>query len=435
MYDLSDIRDSQNLEGIKGEARAERLSALGTLRVSYPGSSGTYTLVNNGNGDVSGSFPDFWDRIISNYSIDIELVNISQQSFEEFPLSSYSACVHEVALNNTDICIADHFMTVERRALSTFVSTIYDASFKVISFKTETESGVKGLQNPLEVFEWEVWFSVFVSLIYGALAVFYVDVVLFNGQRKGIISFIFFGLSTFTAGGAGGDRFEAKRLSTHVIVAMLSFLSLIFTALFTAQMTSNFVLSGASLPTEYSGIDDVLDQEKTICMLQSVQEPFNALYASRNPSFFLVQDSYVGVLESMDSGDCDVGLITEDEYQLMIRGGASTNPKKHCNKDQVGNTVLTISASVPVNPTLQSDLSWVVEEIILQYEEDVSVAQAAFFSSGAVCSSVSIDTDTALQVKDISFIFLIYGILVTGIVLLATCRQFTKAKEARMRKK
>jgi len=406
-----------NVEGLEAEKRIERLNSLGSIRVSYPGSSGTWTMINNGDGDVEGSFPLFFDRIFEEHGIEKIFTPISQTSFDLFPLSSYSACVHEVALGNTDICVADHFSTSERRAMSTFVATIYDANLKVLSkINVQGDRSVKQLfeNNPVEVFDSLVWFLILVSLMYGAGAVYYIDIYL-NKHPDGddLVTYFFMGFSTFTGQGAGSERFEAKRRVTMMVILLVSFFSLIFTALFTAQMTSNFVTSNSNVVTEFNSIRDVLSADAKICMLQSVRSTFESIYGTQ-ANIVEVLDSYVGILERMDANDCDVGLISEDEFDLMNRGDASpSDPTRHCDKTHVGDTVLSISASVPISEELQGDFSWKIESIIGDYEDDTITAQRSFFSNQQICNIEDVAIVTSLTLYDIRFILICYFIGVT----------------------
>ena len=48
----------------------------------------------------------------------------TQESRDRFPSSSYTACVHDVAVGNFDICIADLWLTPERNKLVTFLPAV-----------------------------------------------------------------------------------------------------------------------------------------------------------------------------------------------------------------------------------------------------------------------------------------------------------------------
>ena len=88
-----------------------------TLRVSYPGDSGTgYTLVTrDDNKQKTGSVVAFMDQIAAEGRFSYELRNVSQASTDwvnklareasgdpQKKGSSWTACVHDVALGNTE---------------------------------------------------------------------------------------------------------------------------------------------------------------------------------------------------------------------------------------------------------------------------------------------------------------------------------------------
>ena len=79
-----------------------------TLRVSYPGDSGTgYTLTTrDDNGQKTGSVVAFMNEIAAEGDFRYELHNVSEASTDWSARnaggSSWTACVHEVALGETE---------------------------------------------------------------------------------------------------------------------------------------------------------------------------------------------------------------------------------------------------------------------------------------------------------------------------------------------
>ena len=80
------------------------------LRVSYPGDSGSgYTVLTKANGDKAGSVVDFMQQIAREGDFTYERVEVGQDSKDLFS-SSFTACVHAVAINQTDICVGNFWV-------------------------------------------------------------------------------------------------------------------------------------------------------------------------------------------------------------------------------------------------------------------------------------------------------------------------------------
>ena len=63
----------------------------------------------------------------------------------KYPESSYTACVHDVAVGNFDICLADLWITPERNQLVTFLPALRNDHFYLVVPKSQgAQSDVAG---------------------------------------------------------------------------------------------------------------------------------------------------------------------------------------------------------------------------------------------------------------------------------------------------
>jgi hypothetical protein len=77
------------------------------FRVSYPGdSSSGYTILTKDNGDKTGSMIELMQEVADAGMFTWEIHTVSNASKSRYS-SSYTACVHEVALNRTDLCVGN----------------------------------------------------------------------------------------------------------------------------------------------------------------------------------------------------------------------------------------------------------------------------------------------------------------------------------------
>ena len=83
------------------------------LRVSYPGdSSSGYTLLTDANGVKQGSVVEFMRSIAQEAQFTWDIVPVGNDSKAFSPSSSFTACVYSVALNETDMCIGNFWVSV-----------------------------------------------------------------------------------------------------------------------------------------------------------------------------------------------------------------------------------------------------------------------------------------------------------------------------------
>ena len=126
----------------------QTLRAHKKLRISYPGDSGSgYTILTKPDGEKAGSVVEFVEQyILREYGIAWEVVPVSAASTAFSPQSSYTACVHEIVLGGTDLCVGNFWPTFERRSLGgTFTNALYMDQFRVVAFVAEQAASFSNL--------------------------------------------------------------------------------------------------------------------------------------------------------------------------------------------------------------------------------------------------------------------------------------------------
>lgn len=155
----------------------------GALRVGFPGdSSSGYTLVSSasrypaglkkgqlklqpGEGvqgtNRSGSVVVFLADILEKLKVPWVEVPISQRSRDFSPSSSFTACVHDVAIGHVDMCWANFWSTSSRLKMASFSSVMYNDQFYVIvPITSGTPSLMDSILKPFAPFSIELWFVV-----------------------------------------------------------------------------------------------------------------------------------------------------------------------------------------------------------------------------------------------------------------------------------
>ena len=169
--------------GLKQELQAT--ANRGKLRISIPGDELPYvsTVGPNTTDYVvgtsprrDGSIPRYVSRLLQEYNIAWEEVPISASSLAFSPHSSGTACVHDVALNNTDICVASTWVFEYRSRLAGFTSPIEAVEMFVIAPLSQRTTSVSDLLlRPFEPFDWTMWLGMLGALLYAGYALYTLD--------------------------------------------------------------------------------------------------------------------------------------------------------------------------------------------------------------------------------------------------------------------
>ena len=119
------------------------IAARGPLRIAIPGDEPPYiTTVRNGSfvagtSSRDGSIVRFVTDLFDRHGVPWEEVQITPESRVYSPDSSFTACVHDVALNVTDVCVGSFWAFEFRRRLADFTSSVEMADLYVIAPRKE----------------------------------------------------------------------------------------------------------------------------------------------------------------------------------------------------------------------------------------------------------------------------------------------------------
>jgi hypothetical protein len=84
-----------------------------TLRVTFPG-DWLWSLWTEPNGDRGGLYPSIISKVFREYAVNWKVQPLSNSSKAFSPDSTYHACVHDVAIGETDMCFGEFWPTVSR---------------------------------------------------------------------------------------------------------------------------------------------------------------------------------------------------------------------------------------------------------------------------------------------------------------------------------
>ena len=341
--------------------RLMELKKLEPIRISFPnaGSNG-YTITKAQPGDPNGYGDTGHDGAFTRFVIDgLNFYNISYKVFEQRSASSrafaelpggwgssYTSCVHEVALNRTDICIGEFWQTSIRLEMAAFTRALYSDVFHVLAWRTDGEAGLfawlaKILGAAFQPFDPLLWFLLILMYVVGGLAMWVIEghhnTADFPDQDAAVHSLVegvFRSLQSFFGG--EDHRFSPRTLTGKLVVMGLSLSSLVLISLYVAKITTAQIVIARTDRTAATELVKVINSGGKVCALNAQRNELVAriddlpnIDASRRATGKTGNDTYYYGVEdgkellwSMDSQPprCGVGIIFEDAYDIMRTG-------------------------------------------------------------------------------------------------------------------
>ena len=405
-------------EGLLQELQAT--ASKGTLRISIPGDEVPYisTVGPNTTDYVvgtsprrDGSIPRYVSRLLQTYSIAWEEVPISASSRAFSPDSSFTACIHDVALNNTDICAASTWVFESRARLAEFTSPIEAVEFFVIApiSQKATFTFFSLLLRPFMPFDWTMWLGMLGALLYAGYALYTLDANGFKDEeqdddfgatsklepltadQKKQIKYAIdwrhaFCPTTFDDAkdlgrsmtysvqafiGGGDFRHTPQSVTGWIVFVGVSFLILVTISNYTAQVTAFSVLG--SKGGTIQSLEEGISRGYRFCGWGSLREPLEASYPRLKGLYIGLENGH-DLFRDMDQGKCDAGIIDNMAWEVAKSGvysmpdddpryaahvnGAS---RWHCDtKIKLPAAIFMIDLALAVRNDLRHPLSWAI---------------------------------------------------------------------------
>ena len=387
---------------------------LKKVRITFPGaSSSQYTIVRSegysgfavnespavtmSRSGREGSIPDFMNTILVRYGVgEIETVEVSPKS-QEFSSSSFTACTHEVAIGNADICVGNIWPTVERRLLTSFTSPIYNDEFHLITKKVDTQDGASfspsdiikpfGLwckapqgRSQSDCFKHNVhsWVWIFAVLVFAAFSIWMTEGWTNETEFPERAFSDQFARATFNMSqgffGGGDHRHVPHTASGRITITSFSLAVLVLLTTYTAEMTSKKV-EEVQATGIISSLNQALDEDFKVCGMNAALPAFVPNYPKIS-SLYVGTDSAKKSLQNMDDGLCEVAIVTADEWQLLQREASN------CDKHRQDEVLRVLPNAFAVSAELQAPLSWAItrEQDTGVYAEIRTKSQAKYYS-------------------------------------------------------
>ena len=327
------------------KTKMDNFAKRGTLRVSIPGDDAPYqtTVDANATNFVAGtsrrdgSIPRFIlgeAGVLHEFGFDWEETPISAASRAFSPDSSYTACAHDIAINNTDICVGPFWTFEYRQRLTDFTFAFEQQRIKVVAFQV---TGAKAfdaselLYRPFMPFSLAMWLNLLVALLYAGYAMYVLDSSGSSGfkatrrQRAAHPAYfprtsndakdLMLSLANSLQGflGGGDFRHNPRSLLSWLVFIGFSFLVLVSVSNYTAQITAMSVLKASS--GAITSLNEGITRGYKFCGWASAQQSIEAAFPLIR-GFYVPLEDGIQSFRLMDTGECDAALVTEDAWAI-----------------------------------------------------------------------------------------------------------------------
>ena len=308
----------------------------------------------------------------------------SRQKFE----SSYTACVHDVAVGNFDICIADMWLTPERHQLASFLPAVrQDHFYLVVPKKMEVVTIWSLLQKPFQPFTADGWLGVAAVLI--GMAVLHWLLELSEEGMEGnwrsqcswsLALALRFQFTMWHDFFQGGSSLEIKKGAAYKFFSLaFSFFLLVTLASYTASLASMLVVRHQAVGT-ISSIEHAVSQQARVCIPSVLLQTFRNVYPH---AIFVTIDGMEFGARSMHAGRCEALVLSEYYIDMMhadkirqkdchdVENGVPEevarceadfrgNKRDDCNLLRVGGLLWSVPLSFPVSDKIAHSMGWAV---------------------------------------------------------------------------
>jgi hypothetical protein len=345
------------------------------LRVSFPGDSDTgYTIYTDQQGVKQGSTVRLMQDIAADVGFTWETHVVSDASRSRFS-SAFTACVHEVALGETDMCIGSFWMTSQRLLMASFTRALADNEFKLVVPAEAKDADVLAvLMGPFLPFTASAWMMSAGLVVFMAFALRMIEgdpdgSTTDDGNWMATIQYL--ARHPATLADTVGEIFcegllalttgmpsqESTSFAGRLVTIGYAVFGLLFLTSFTAT-TAATMLAGQMQVASLETLDDVLATGGNLCLRSALRSSFVLRY----PAFetrIVVGETGEELLDLMDSGQCVAAVIMSDSWDKLI----ARNPQ-HCDKILVGASLLNRAFAMPVSDKYVVPMSYLIAKLV-----------------------------------------------------------------------
>ncbi|CAF2637256.1 unnamed protein product [Rotaria sp. Silwood2] len=317
---------------------------------------------------------------------------------------TYAGLIEDVANDKYDVVFGDVRVTAKRKELVAFSIVIFDNSLRIITRRT-SDINIDFLLL-LKPFSHQLWLLVFGACIYAAFVLFLIERQDNETlQNRSILSqFLMSVWYSFGNMVGYGVDFNVSTAAGRLLTASLYMLSIVLLAAYTANLASDLTIAKSKYII--SGIDDI----------KSGKIPFNRIGISINTS---VEDYYLASISNEIRNFYPL-KTAQELYDSLLAGLIDVSLIDAATGEYVTNNIYC-NLTLVGDDFHQGDYGIVVKKKWL-YTNDLDVNILSLHESGELnelrrkwfqnktCPDSS-ETSTALKIRSVGGLFLIFGFI------------------------
>ena len=339
----------------------------GRLRIVFPNDSGnkiSLVTVPPGQGvggtNRSGSVVAFMDELMRRGAVPWEEVAISDASRAFRPTSSFTACVHEVAIGGADMCWANVWPTAERRQMAAFTSPLYTDRFFMIVKRSEGGSSVwASIMQPFEPFTPQLWLAIIVAFAFAGILVGWEHHVWFSstGEKEGVVCARLLpesalrGLTAFIGEFGVLLEGEQKTSGSWLTTLLLGFTFMVLNTGYTAAVTTRLFYTST---TTVTNLEEAINSNYRFCVNADIQP----VLIARHPGLgkLIVRNTGSGYLiDAIDADICDAAIYAEHSWRARRSFGLG---EQYCETlVRLPEAITELSNAIPVRGEIEQAVS------------------------------------------------------------------------------
>ena len=415
-----------------------------TLRVAYAGHYPPFVIIEE-DGSVDGVWTRFSQRIFDEYSVDVTYRAVSADSLAAFPLSLYSACVHDIGLGRLDMCIGPTWPLSFRRAMPNvaFTAPLFDDELSVVAKRgRQSDSALDILRAPFRPFSSALWLMIVGAVLVSALLYLVIEnEVTFGRKNKGasdgagsptedsdyvdiseeeeeeeeaewpfhvkLTESLYVACMSFVNSGMG---YVPETFAGRLLNFGLGFIFLFLVSSYTANL-ARFLFSEEARGSTISDLSDAISRGTRVC----IYEPLLNELVARFPDVLNLSVPFMDpedILTGMDDGECGLGVVTRLDWDRLTRVEVPASDGRlvrHCeSKVLLDEVLLSMGNAFPVRPDLQSSMSWAADKHSVWYEQEFQAFRDR--SPPPFCAAVDVTASSSgLTPSDMAGLFVFLG--------------------------
>jgi len=414
---------------------------------------------------------DFFEAALMLFQPELEMMEVdaTNSSKARYPDSSYTACVHDVAVGNFDLCVADLWVTEERAQLTAFLPSLREDYFYFVTRRIRKQvTFADRVQRPFLPFTTGAWFLVVVFLIGLAVVLWKLmrDFKVLDGSDEPcpwsawhglkdlgfiivlvLMDFMSRELTTVKKSTTKGAPRTVDTLPPRgmwgfkVFSLAFSFFVLVCLSSYTAYLASLLVIQNND-NVAFKSLDDAIAKDVKICVPGVLRRTFSKKFPRGK---FIPVENIEDLPKALLSKNCS-GIVTSYEQLKMMHSGKTKaadcknateeimereeicgEARDDCDFNRVGDILHTVPLSLPVSDRLMQSLSWGV----IHGHDNGLYAQLIVNNSDNMptsrCGDVQEEREGGLYWEDlvgaifVAFLVMCVGLLLEGVISAYDC--------------